>query len=221
MALTKNVTKDQPFEIRSSRVHGNGAFALRRIKRGTRVAEYLGERITHGEADRRYEDCDVNDNHTFLFVVDRRTVIDAGINGNDARFLNHACDPNCESEIEDRRVFIDAIKDIEAGAELNYDYQIGREKGDPANVDEIYACRCGSAKCRGTMLWPPKRAKQKSKARAKAKAKSKSKSKSKPKPKPRPRPKRTPRRSRSAAPASARRASARGSRRSKAKRRSR
>ena len=161
MALSKSVAKDQPFEVRSSRVHGSGGFALRRIKKGTRIAEYLGERITHEEADRRYEDTDEGDNHTFLFVVDKNTVIDAGINGNDARFINHACDPNCESEIEDRRVFIDAIKDIEPGEELNYDYQIGREKGDPPNVDEIYACRCGSPKCRGTMLWPPKRPKPK------------------------------------------------------------
>ena len=170
MALSKSVAKDQPFEVRGSRVHGSGGFALRRIKKGTRIAEYLGERITHEEADRRYEDTDEGDNHTFLFVVDNRTVIDAGINGNDARFINHACEPNCESEIEDRRVFIDAIKDIEPGEELNYDYQIGREKGDPPNVDEIYACRCGSAKCRGTMLWPPQRPKKK---KAKAAARSK------------------------------------------------
>ncbi len=171
MALSRPVAKEQPFEVRSSRVHGRGAFATRRIKKGTRVAEYLGERITHGEADRRYEDCDVNDNHTFLFVVDKRTVIDAEVDGNDARFLNHACDPNCESEIEDRRVFIDAIKDIAPGEELNYDYQIGRERGDPPNVDEIYACRCGSPKCRGTMLWPPKRPKaRRKKAKSNARA---------------------------------------------------
>lgn len=170
MALSKSAVKDQPFEVRGSRVHGSGGFALRRIKKGTRIAEYLGERITHEEADRRYEDTDEGDNHTFLFVVDKRTVIDAGINGNDARFINHACDPNCESEIEDRRVFIDAIKDIEPGEELNYDYQIGREKGDPPNVDEIYACRCGSPKCRGTMLWPPKRPKpRKTKSAARSK----------------------------------------------------
>lgn len=179
MALTKSVAKEQPFEVRNSRVHGKGAFALRRIKKGTRITEYLGERVTHGEADHRYEDSDVNDNHTFLFVVDKRTVIDAAVNGNDARFINHACEPNCESEIEDRRVFIDAIKDIAAGAELNYDYQIGREKGDPPNVDEIYACRCGSPKCRGTMLWPPKRAKSRKKAKVKAPVKAKGKDKAK------------------------------------------
>ena len=167
---TSAESKAPLFKIRRSKVHGKGAFAMRPISKGTRITEYLGDRITHAEADRRYEDFDVNDNHTFLFVVDRRTVIDAGVNGNDARFINHACDPNCESEIEDRRVFIDAIKDIEPGEELNYDYQIGRERDDPPNVDEIYACRCGAAKCRGTMLWPPKRPKAKKKAKAKVKA---------------------------------------------------
>ena len=84
-------------------------------------------------------------------------MIDAGVGGNEARFINHQCDPNCESTIEKGRVFIEAIRAIAAGEELGYDYQIGREKDDPPNVDEIYACRCGSPKCRGTMLWPPKR----------------------------------------------------------------
>jgi uncharacterized protein len=166
------------FKVRRSKIHGRGAFALRNIKKGTRITEYLGDRISHSEADRRYEDCDVNDNHTFLFVVDKRTVIDAGVGGNDARFINHACDPNCESEIEGGRVFIDAIRDIAVGDELNYDYQIGRERSDPPNVDEIYACRCGSKQCRGTMLWPPKR-KTKTKVKSKTKVNSKSKSKAK------------------------------------------
>ncbi len=164
------------FEIRKSGVHGLGAFALRNIRKGERLIEYLGDRVTHAEADRRYEDHDENDNHTFLFIVDKRIVIDAGVGGNDARFINHSCDPNCESVIEKRRVFIEAIRDIEAGEELGYDYQIGRERGDPPNVDEIYACRCGSAKCRGTMLWPPKRPQRRKRAKAKSsrvKAKSK------------------------------------------------
>jgi SET domain-containing protein len=138
-------------------VHGYGCFARRFIPKGTRVIEYLGDRISHKEADRRYEGADANDNHTFLFVADRNTVIDASHNGNEARFINHSCDGNCESEIEKGRVFIDAIEDIPKGAELGYDYQIGRDRSDPPNVDEIYACRCGSPKCRGSMLWPPLR----------------------------------------------------------------
>jgi len=144
-------------EVRDSPVHGRGVFAVAAIAKGTRILEYLGDRVSHKAADDRYEDHDENDNHTFLFIVDKNTVIDAGVGGNDARFINHQCEGNCESIIENRRVFIDARLDIEPGQELGYDYEIGREKDDPPNVDEIYACRCGSPKCRGTMLWPPKK----------------------------------------------------------------
>jgi len=159
-------------EVRNSPVHGRGVFAVQPIKKGTRILEYLGDRVSHEAADKRYEDHDESDNHTFLFIVDKKTVIDAGVGGNDARFINHQCEGNCESVIENRRVFIDAVRDIEPGQELGYDYEIGREKDDPPNVDEIYACRCGSPKCRGTMLWPakrpqPKRRKPKPKAKAK------------------------------------------------------
>ncbi len=143
--------------VRRSRLHGRGVFALRRIRKGTRVVEYLGDRVSHDEADNRYSHKPVEDNHTFLFIVNRSTVIDGGANGNDARYINHSCDPNCESLIEDRRVFIEAIRTVQPGDELTYDYQIGRDKEDPANVDEIYACRCGAKDCRGSMLWPPKR----------------------------------------------------------------
>jgi uncharacterized protein len=149
--------KNEFYEVRKSGVHGYGGFAKKDLKKGTRITEYLGERISHNEADLRYEDHDENDNHTFLFIVDKRTVIDAGVNGNNARFINHQCDPNCESTIEKGHVWIETVRDVKAGEELGYDYQIGREKDDPENVDEIYACRCGSPKCRGTMLWPPKR----------------------------------------------------------------
>jgi SET domain-containing protein len=144
-------------EVRNSPVHGRGVFAVAPIRKGTRIIEYLGDRVSHEAADKRYEDHDENDNHTFLFIVDKHTVIDAGVGGNDARFINHQCEGNCESVIENRRVFIDATRDIAPGEELGYDYEIGREKDDPPNADEIYACRCGSPQCRGTMLWPPKK----------------------------------------------------------------
>ena len=109
----------------------------------------------HLESEGKLED----DNHTFLFIVDRGIVIDAGVNGNDARFINHGCDPNCESVTEDRRVFVEAIRTIQPGEELKYDYSIGRAKDDPPDVDEVFACHCGAPKCRGTMLWPAKRPK--------------------------------------------------------------
>ena len=81
-------------------------YAIAPIKKGTRIIEYLGERITHAEADRRYENKGDDDGHTFLFIASNRTVIDAGVNGNDARFINHSCNPNCETVIENSRVFI-------------------------------------------------------------------------------------------------------------------
>jgi SET domain-containing protein len=145
------------FEVRASSLHGLGVFALRSIPKGTRVIEYLGERVSHAEADRRYEGKEDGDNHTFLFIADDETVIDAGVDGNDARFVNHSCEPNCESVIEESRVFIDAIRAIAAGEELTYDYQIQREADDPPDIDVVFACRCGHRGCRGTMMWPPPR----------------------------------------------------------------
>jgi SET domain-containing protein len=171
-------------EVRNSPVHGRGVFAVAPIAKGARIIEYLGDRVSHDAADKRYEDHDESDNHTFLFIVDKHTVIDAGVGGNDARFINHQCSGNCESVIENRRVFIDATRNISPGEELGYDYEIGREKDDPPNVDEIYACRCGSPQCRGTMLWPakkpaPKRRKP-AKARKSRRAGAKSKAKRRP-----------------------------------------
>jgi hypothetical protein len=164
-----DLTTSELIEVRRSDVHGLGVFAAKHIPKGTRIIEYVGERVSHDEADRRYEEKDANDSHTFLFIVDSKTVIDAGADGNDARFFNHSCDPNCESTVEKRRVYIEALRDIDAGAELTYDYQIQREDDDPDNIDEVFACRCGFPQCRGTMLWPTERKPKRSKPKKKAK----------------------------------------------------
>jgi len=183
MATTSNtepdLTTSDLIEVRRSNVHGFGVFALKRIPKGTRIIEYVGERVSHAEADRRYEEKEANDSHTFLFIVDSKTVIDAGVDGNDARFFNHSCDPNCESTVEKRRVYIECIRDAEPGDELTYDYQIQREDDDPDNIDEVFACRCGFANCRGTMLWPTERKPKKSGAKKKAAARTRSTGKSK------------------------------------------
>lgn len=150
---------------RRSRIHGSGVFAKRPIPRGTRVIEYTGERITTAEADRRYEDRPARDNHTYLFMVSSRTVVDGGSGGNVARFINHACAPNCEVEISRGRIFIDAIRDIAPGDELSYDYALVRDASDPPDIDEIFACRCGSPKCRGTMMEPRRKRAAKKKTR--------------------------------------------------------
>jgi SET domain-containing protein len=181
MAAARPTIHPDLIEVRRSKVHGLGVFATRRIPKGTRLIEYVGERVSHAEADRRYEDKAEDDSHTFLFIVDAKTVIDAGANGNDARYFNHSCDPNCESVIESKRVYIEALRAIAAGAELTYDYQIQREDDDPDNIDEVFACRCGFAACRGTMLWPterrPKRKARKKKSPARAKSRSRTKAK--------------------------------------------
>jgi uncharacterized protein len=177
-----------PFEVRRSGIHGRGAYATRHIAKGTRIVEYLGERITHKQADARYEDKGQDDGHTFLFVVNSRVVIDAGVDGNDARFINHSCDPNCDTVIENQRVFIEAIRDIEAGEELGYEYGLTWESTDDPEELANYQCRCGAASCRGTMLAEdpldkPKAARRRKQnqksARVKAKAKTKAKGKAK------------------------------------------
>lgn len=139
---------------RRSSVHGIGVFAARDVRKGEIIDEYVGERITHSEANRRYGALHASDSHTFLFTVNSRVVIDGGVGGNDMRFINHSCSPNCEPKFVRGRVFIVAKKNIARGQELGMAYNIAREDDDPPNVDELYACRCASPRCRGTMLWP-------------------------------------------------------------------
>jgi hypothetical protein len=138
--------------VRRSRIHGYGVFAVQPIPRGKRIIEYVGERVSHAEADRRYGCRPARDAHTFLFTVNEDVVVDAGVDGNDARFINHACKPNCETEVIRGRIWILSLRRILPGEELSYDYCIGRDSDDAPDVDEIYRCRCSSPGCRGTML---------------------------------------------------------------------
>jgi uncharacterized protein len=149
--------KEEPnpyFELRTSQIQGTGAFATRTIRKGTRIIEYLGQRISWRTADKRYDDEKMNRHHTFLFTIDDKTCIDAGVNGNDARFINHSCDPNCEAINDRKRIFIEATKTIPAGTELVYDYQYERSDDHTEEDEKFYKCRCGSPKCRGTILAP-------------------------------------------------------------------
>lgn len=133
-------------------MHGRGAFATRRIPEGTRIIEYAGERITPAEADRRDPDGAPGPHHTFLFAIDDDVVVDAGVGGNEARWINHSCDPNCDVVIEGKRLWIEAIRDIEPGEELAYDYAYELAERHTPAAKRRYPCSCGAAKCRGTIL---------------------------------------------------------------------
>lgn len=148
--------------VRNSPIQGKGLFAKQRIRKGTRIIEYRGERIPVGEADERYEDDEKSlRHHTFLFSIDERTVIDAAVNGNNARWINHSCDPNCEAIEEEGRIWIEAIKSIQPGQELSYNYQLDRDGRFEKRFWTLYECRCGAPDCRKIMLARPKPPKRK------------------------------------------------------------
>lgn len=138
--------------VRNSPIHGRGVFALGRIPKGTRIIEYKGKLITDKEADRRYSRMHEHSPHTMLFSIEGGLVIDATRHGNSARWINHSCRPNCEIEEEGHRVFIDAGRDIRAGEELTYDYNLQIGEKHTKKAQREHACYCGSRGCRGTML---------------------------------------------------------------------
>ena len=145
----------QPFELRQSSIQGQGAFATRAIRKGARIIEYIGQRISQAVADERYDDTTMSRHHTFLFNVDEDTVIDAAYEGNDARFINHSCAPNCQAFLEGDRIYIYALRDISPGEELCYDYAYDRTEDMGEEEERLYVCRCGAPTCRGTILAPP------------------------------------------------------------------
>jgi uncharacterized protein len=145
-----------PFAKRRSAIHGLGVFATRRIRAGRLLIAYLGQALTTAQVRARYTDDDADDPHTLLFHLGGDRYIDAGVGGNDARFINHSCDPNCDPEVLDGVIWIRAIRNIQPGVELTYDYSLEIEKRASRSRRSRYACRCGTAKCRGTMLGDPR-----------------------------------------------------------------
>ncbi len=146
---------------RRSRIHGNGVFATAHIPADTRVCFYQGERITHDQADETYGDT-LDTGHTFLFTLNDEYIVDGNRRGNIARWINHSCAPNCQAQIEEHagddrrrdRIEILALRDIAEGEELTYDYGIRLDVPHTARLKKLWACRCGSAACTGTMLKP-------------------------------------------------------------------
>ena len=129
--------------IRASRIHATGCYTTATVSKGTRAVEYTGERITVERADQLYDACA----ETYLFgLSDGKYVIDGdGV----AAFINHSCDPNCEVDEIDGRIWIIAVRDIAAGEELTYDYNL--YDGDE---DDEAPCSCGARTCRGSLFSP-------------------------------------------------------------------
>ena len=153
-APTAAKTAGRRIQVRKSGVHGKGVFAARPLKKDERVIEYLGEVITWKEALKRHPHDPSDPDHTFYFHIDDKHVIDAKHGGNAARWINHACTPNCEADEVDGRIFIKALRAIKPGTELFYDYGLIIDEPYTAKLKKQFECRCGTAGCRGTMLAP-------------------------------------------------------------------
>jgi SET domain-containing protein len=138
-------------KVRKSSVHGRGVFATRPIRKRARIIEYTGRRISWSDVPE-----DLADSRTYYFGLDdEKKVIDPTVGGNEARWINHSCDPNCEA-IEDSRgrVFIEALRDIQAGEELSYDYRLVIDVPRTKEIEQESLCHCGSPRCRGNLLDP-------------------------------------------------------------------
>lgn len=147
------VNNPRPYAVRSSGIHGRGVFAARDIRKGACIIEYRGQRISWDEALERPDTDPDNPFHTFFFSLDDGSVIDASVRGNAARWINHSCAPNCETEEDDDgRVHIYARRAIDAGDELTYDYKLTVDAKLNKRELEYFVCHCGRKKCRGTML---------------------------------------------------------------------
>jgi hypothetical protein len=177
-------------QTRKSGVHGKGVFAAEDIAEGATVIEYTGEVISWKEALRRHPHDPAQPNHTFYFHIDDKNVIDGKVTGNAAKWINHACEPNCEADEIGGRIFIRALRDIAKGEELNYDYGLVIDLPYTPELLAEFPCWCGAPGCRGTLLAPkPEPAKKKKKKKKKdaeakvveAEAGSKSKSPKSPK----------------------------------------
>lgn len=151
--------QDRDFiQVGASGIHGTGVFAKRPIPRGTRVIEYAGRRLAKAEllaAAERGERA-----LTYVLNLDEEMAIDGAEGGNDARFVNHSCEPNCEVYIFDGTPYIYAMQEIPAGAELTFDYQLQSALSmriSRALSRELFPCHCGAPTCRGTLVAFPKR----------------------------------------------------------------
>ena len=147
------------WKVKKSKIHNSGVFAAADIKKNTRIIEYIGEKVTRSEGDKRSEKRIkkyLNSKKTgsvYIFELNKKYDIDGSPLYNKARYINHSCNPNCEVDIIDNEIWISSIKRIKKGAELFYNY------GYPFDTDFVdHICKCGSRNCVGYILsdndWP-------------------------------------------------------------------
>jgi len=159
-------------QLKKSRIHSTGVFAKKNIPEGARIIEYVGEKITKVESDRR-ADIPLEQNRknpengaVYIFQLNKRHDVDGHVAYNTARYINHSCDPNCETDIIRGKIWIIALRDIVKGEELAYNYNYDIEDY------EDHPCRCSTNRCVGYILdeayWP--RLKRKERAKKKKRA---------------------------------------------------
>ena len=167
------VADNRRIQTRRSGVHGKGVYALQDLAEGETLIEYLGEVISWKEALRRHPHDPKDPNHTFYFHIDDKHVIDGKQGGNSSRWINHSCKPNCEADEDGGRVFIKTLRNIKGGEELFYDYGLIIDAKYTKKLLAEYPCWCGAKKCRGTLLAPKEKTKDKDKKDKKKSGKSK------------------------------------------------
>lgn len=140
-ANSATVGKNEKVEFRQSGIHGMGGYALCRIRKGSPIIEYVGDKISKDEAAARIEQ-----GNPFIFELDDELDVDGNVDWNPARFLNHSCEPNAEAEIHGDQIWILALRTIQPGEEITFNYSYDME-----NFEE-HPCCCGASNCVGYMV---------------------------------------------------------------------
>tara|TARA_B100000886_G_scaffold39347_3_gene24357 strand:+ start:5033 stop:5524 length:492 start_codon:yes stop_codon:yes gene_type:complete len=142
------------WKVKHSKIHGHGIFATRDIRKNEKIIQYIGEKVTRSEGDKRSEKRlkkYLNSNKTgsvYIFELNSKHDIDGSPTYNKARYINHSCNPNCEVDITNEEIWISSIKAIKKGDELSYDYGYSFDKNDFRD----HLCKCGSKNCIGYII---------------------------------------------------------------------
>ena len=142
------------WKVSKSKVHGKGIIATEDIKKNTKIIQYIGEKVTKKEGDKRSEERlnkYLNSEITgsvYIFELNNKYDIDGSVLYNKARYINHSCEPNCEVDISNGEIWISSIKKIKKGDELSYDYGYEFNKNDFRD----HRCKCGSKECIGFII---------------------------------------------------------------------